>query len=296
MVLRMREQIKKMADHMDNNYESKESIDDDVESINEGSGDEGSDESETTLENMSESDSESIVLDPIQEEPSPPPSPPPSPVKNPKRKYTRKALPETLETSDPNIEVQVKTRKKGPRKKVITVYREDVKVDPLIIRGKVRRPRGRPKQKEIEIIKDSDDDDVVIVPKPSPQKELTRKQLKELELHTKLAELQLISGNPSLKLTKRGAVDKRMVKTRTAAQVQATKNLVELNKIKRLRKKEDLKNELLSEQKNVVGNIINSLNQTTITEQKQSENAARIEAEEKLKKSKERQKQLSLFD
>ena len=167
----------------------------------------------------------------------------------------------------------------------------------MIIREKVRRPRGRPKQqKQIEILQDDDNEDVVVVPKPHPQKELTRKQLKELELHTKLAELQLISGNPSLKLTKRGAVDKRMVKTRTAAQVQATKNLVELNKIKRLRKKEDLKNELLSEQKNVVGNIINSLNQTTITEQKQSENAARIEAEEKLKKSKERQKQLSLFD
>ena len=207
----MREQIKKLADHMDNNYEEKECINEDNESINDESCEDVSDESETTLENMSESDSESVVLDPIQEEPSPPPSP----VKKPKRKYTRKSKAETLKTSDPNIEVEVKTRKKGPRKKVITIYKEDIKQEPMIIREKIKRGRGRPKQqKQIEIITDSEDDDIVIVPKPHPQKELTRKQLKEPELHTKLAELQLISGNLSLKLTKRGAVDKRMVKTR----------------------------------------------------------------------------------
>jgi hypothetical protein len=190
----MREKIKKLSDHIDESYEDKESIDESIESID---GDideeEGSDASETTLENMSdESDSESVVLDPIEEEPSPPPSP----VKKPKRKYTRKPKPETLKTSDPDIEVEVKTRKRGPKKKVMTIYREDIKQEPLIIREKVRRPRGRPKQqKEIGIIKDDDNEDVIVVPKPHPQKELTRKQLKELELHTKLAELQLISGN-----------------------------------------------------------------------------------------------------
>ena len=91
------------------------------------------------------------------------------------------------------------------------------------------------------MLQDDDNEDVIVVPKSHPQKELTRKQLKELELHTKLAELQLISGNPSLKLTKRGVVDKRMVKVRTPAQLRATKDLVELNKRKRLRKKENLK-------------------------------------------------------
>jgi hypothetical protein len=213
------------------------------------------------------------------------------------RKYTRKPPPETLKTSDPNIEVQVKSRKRGARKKVITIYKEDIKQEPMVIREKIRRPRGRPKQqKEIEIIKDSEDDDVVIVPKPHPQKELTRKQLRELELHTKLSELQLISGNPALKLTKRGAVDKRMVKTRTPAQLKATQNLIELNKMKRMKKKEDLQNQILDEQKKVVGNIINSLNQTTVKEQKESDDTAKIEAEAKLKTAKERQKALSLFD
>ena len=120
----------------------------------------------------------------------------------------------------------------------------------MIIREKIKRGRGRPKQqKQIEILQDSDNEDVVIVPRPHPQKELTRKQLKELELHTKLSELQLISGNPSSKLTKRGNVDKRMVKTRSAAQLKATQNLIELNKMKRLRKKEDLQNQILDEQK-----------------------------------------------
>ena len=287
MSTRMREQIKKLAGHMDTNYEEKESID---ESIDEGA----SDGSETTLENMSdESDSESI-LDPIEEETEL--VTPPSPVKKPKRKYTRKPKPETLKTSDPNIEVQVKTRKRGPKTKVITIYKEDIKVEPLIIREKVRRPRGRPKQKQIEIIKDGDDDDIVVVPKPHPQKEMTRKQLKELELHTKLSELQLISGNPSLKLTRRDNVDKRMVKTRTPAQLKATQNLIQFNQMKRLKKKEDLQQSVLDEQKTVVSNIINSLNQTTVTEQKQSDDAAKVEAEEKLRKSKERQKALSLFD
>ena len=137
MSTRMREQIKKLADHMDNNYEDKTSINEVNESIDESIDDESSDERETTLENMSESDSESVV-DPIQEEPSPPPSPPPSPVKKPKRKYIRKAPPETLKTSDPNIEVEVKTRKRGPKKKVITIYRDDIKQEPLIIREKLK--------------------------------------------------------------------------------------------------------------------------------------------------------------
>ena len=292
MSTRMREQIKKLADHIDENYEDNQSINEDVESIDESIDEDLSDESETTLENMSdESDSESVVQEPELV------TPPPSPVKKPKRKYTRKPKPETLKTSDPNVEVQVKTRKRGPKTKVITIYKEDIKVEPLIIREKIRRPRGRPKQqKQIEILQDSEDDDVVVVPKPHPQKELTRKQLKELELHTKLSELQLISGNPALKLTKRGNVDKRMVKTRTPAQLKATQNLIELNKMKRMKKKEDLQNQILDEQKHVVSNIINSLNQTTVTEQKQSEDAAKAEAEAKLKTAKERQKALSLFD
>ena len=87
-----------------------------------------------------------------------------------------------------------------------------------------------------------------------------------------------------------------MVGVRTPAQVAATKNLVELNKMKRMKKKEDLQNQILDEQKNVVSNIINSLNQTTVTEQKQSDDAAKVEAEEKLKKAKDRQKAMSLID
>ena len=137
---------------------------------------------------------------------------------------------------------------------------------------------------------------MVVVPKPHPQKEMTRKQLKELELHTKLSELQLISGNPSLKLTKKGTVDKRMVKTRTPAQLKATQNLIQLNQMKRLKKKEDLQKAVLNEQQQIVGNIINSLNQTTITEQKHSSDAAEAEAELKLKKAKEAKANLSLFD
>ena len=66
MSTRMREQIKKLADHIDENYKDNQSI---TESIDGDVDEEASDGSETTLENMSdESDSES-VLDPIEEEP-----------------------------------------------------------------------------------------------------------------------------------------------------------------------------------------------------------------------------------
>ena len=52
MSTRIREQIKKLADHIDENYEDKESIDESIESIDGEVSDDVSDESETTLENM----------------------------------------------------------------------------------------------------------------------------------------------------------------------------------------------------------------------------------------------------
>ena len=110
------------------------------------------------------------------------------PVVKAKRKYNRKPPKKTLTTSDPNIQVEIKTKRRGPAKRIITIYKEDIEPDPVVIREKIKRKAGRPRvQKSIEVIKEGEDE-MVLVPKPHPQKELTQKQLKELELHTKLAE------------------------------------------------------------------------------------------------------------
>ena len=214
------------------------------------------------------------------------------PVVKAKRKYTRRPPKKTLNTSDPNIQVEIKTKKKGPPKRVITIYKEDIEPDQVVIREKIKRRAGRPRaQKPIEIIEDGDEE-MVLVPKPHPQKELTKKQLKELELHTKLAELQLVSGNDKLKLNKRGQIDKRMVKTRTAKQLQATKNLIELNKARREAKKQKDKKEILDEQKDVVHNIISSLNQTQVVDNKAAEKEQQIKAQKLV----EKKQALSVFD
>lgn len=214
------------------------------------------------------------------------------PVIKQKRKYTRRPPKKTLNTSDPNIKVEIKTKKKGPPKRVITIYKEDIEPEPVVIREKIKRKAGRPRaQKPIEVIEDGEDE-MVLVPKPHPQKELTKKQLKELELHTKLAELQLVSGNDKLKLNKKGQIDKRMVKTRTAKQLQATKNLIELNKARREAKKQKDKKEILDEQKDVVHNIINSLNQTQVIDNKAAEKEQQIKAQKLV----EKKQALSVFD
>ena len=275
--------IKELADHVDENYT-------DVES-------EGKDyDSDSTLGD-SDVDQEIELVDKEIEQKIEPEIEPEEPVKKAKRKYTKRAPRKTLQTSDPNIQVEVKSKKKGPKKKIITIYKEDITPDKLVIREVIKRKPGRPRaQKDAEIIPDDDLGDVVVVPKPHPQKELTKKQLKELELHTKLAELQLISGNSKLKLNKKGAIDKRMLKTRSAAQLQATKNLVQLNAVRRQAKREAAKKEILAEQKNVVTNIITSLNEVTVVDNTAAEEKAQLKAANDAKTAAKQKATLSLFD
>jgi hypothetical protein len=52
----------------------------------------------------------------------------------------------------------------------------------------------------------------------------------------------------------------------------------------------------MTEQQAIVGNIINSLNQTTITEKEDQDKQAVVEQQEAHKKAKERKASLSLFD
>ena len=81
-----------------------------------------------------------------------------------KRKYTKRQPKKTIKTSDENVTVLLKTRKKGPRPKQVVIYREDLPVEPIEIVEKVRRPAGRPKKKElVKVVKEVDEPDCIAV-------------------------------------------------------------------------------------------------------------------------------------
>jgi hypothetical protein len=132
---------------------------------------------------------------------------------------------------------------------------------------------------------------VIVFEKPSKLK-LTARELKQMELETRLLELQAVSGNANLKMNRKGKVDGRQSKVRTQKQIDATARLVEMNKMKRLKKKADEKDELMSEQKDVVKNIIGALNQTKVKKVEEDAQFAVKEAQAAAKKK----KMLSQFD
>ena len=203
-----------------------------------------------------------------------------------KRKYTKRQPKKTIKTSDENVTVLLKSHKKGPRKKQVIVYREDLPVEPIEIVEKVRRPAGRPKKKElVKIVKEENEPDCVVFEKPS-KVTMTARELKKMELEVRLLELQGVSGNSNLKLNRKGKVDGRMVKVRTEKQIQATKNLVEMNKMKRLKRKEDEKQAILGEQQEVVKNILGTLAQNKVAKVEEDNQKAEADAAKQAKKKK----------
>jgi hypothetical protein len=287
---KLQQQVQDLANKIDEDYVSIVEVD------KENNSDCESDCSETTLEDDYESEEEN-VLEPIQEEPDTViETPPPSPVKV-KRKYTKRQPKVGIATSDPNIQVIMKSKKKGPNKvKQVVVYREDVPQQEIQIVEKTRRPRGRPKNKQlVNVIKEPEEPDVIAFERPTKVK-MTAKELKTMELEVRLLELQSVSGNSSLKLNKKGKVDGRQSKQRTQKQLDATARLVEANKLKRMKKASDLKEELMSEQTAIGGIIISSLNTATVVEKENQNKLAVVEKEQADKKAKDRRKALSLFD
>ena len=130
---KLQQQVQHVADHIDENYIEIDQVDKENESENECETD---CDSETTLEDDYES--EENALEPNHEE-DPDPTPPPSPVKV-KRKYTKREPKVGIATSDPNIQVIMKSKKKGPNKiKKVILYREDVPQQDIQIVEKTRR-------------------------------------------------------------------------------------------------------------------------------------------------------------
>ena len=191
----------------------------------------------------------------------------------------------------PPPSVVLKTRQKGPRKKQVIVYKEDLPQEPIEIVEKIRRKPGRPKKQVVEVVKEPDEPDVIVFPKPTKIK-MTARELKQMELETRLLELQAVSGNANLKMNKSGKVDGRQSKVRSKKQLEATARLVEMNKLKRMKKKADEKEDLMDEQKDVVKNIIGALNQNKV---KQVEEDTQKEAQQAQAKAR-KQKMISQFD
>ena len=247
-----------------------------------------------TIQPEPDSDSSEETLadeTPDEEVPEDVPEVPVSPVKKVKRKYTKWQPKPSIPTSDENVTVILKTRKKGPRKKQVIVYKEDLPQDPIEIVEKVRRKPGRPRTKPVEVVKEVDQPEVIVFEKPTQQK-ITAKQLRAMELEAKLMELQAVSGNSNLKLNRKGGVDGRQSKVRTQKQIDATARLVEANRLRRLKKKDDDKQEVLGEQREIVSNIIGALNQNKVKKVEEDTQQVAQQAQAAAKKK----KMMSQFD
>ena len=185
--------------------------------------------------NMSEA-TDQVVVGTQNEEPSEQSSelsnvePMEAPVKK-KRAPRKKTI---LQTQDPNVEIEVKSRKPGPKKKRFVVYKDDIPEAPIVTVEKTRK-RGRPK-KQLETILEHEEPQRLPTP---PKRQPTMRELKKQELDLRFQELQQAANRP-LRQTKRGKVDKRCVGDRTEAQIAASRRLVELNKARaQERKKQD---------------------------------------------------------
>ena len=160
---------------------------------------------------------------------------PVEPIEAPVKRGPRKKT--ILQTEDPNVVIEVKSRKPGPRKKRVVVYKEDIPPEPIVIVEKTRK-RGRPK-KQLETIVEHEEPQRIPTP---PKRQPTMRELKKQELDLRFQELQQAENRP-LRQTKRGKVDKRCVGDRTEAQIAASRRLVELNKARaEERKKQDAQN------------------------------------------------------
>ena len=175
---------------------------------------------------IEESKEETSELSNVKDEPAEPME---APIKK-KRAPRKKTI---LQTEDPLVEIEVKSRKPGPKKKRIIVYKEDIPEAPIVIVEKTRK-RGRPKKQETVI----EQEEPQRLPTP-PKRQPTMRELKKQELDLRFQELQQAANRP-LRQTKRGKVDKRCVGDRTEAQIAASRRLVELNKARaEERKKQD---------------------------------------------------------
>ena len=124
--------------------------------------------------------------------------------------------------------------------------------EPVIIKP-TKSKRGRPKlaedekkakkvvikEKRIYMVKDDSTGEY----KEQKIKPLTERQLKKIELEKKNTELEIEMGKKLVR-TKKGSIDNRSSKERSPAQIAHCKKLVEMNRLRREKRKTENKEEL----------------------------------------------------
>ena len=152
----------------------------------------------------------------------------------PKEAKKKRAKKQCLSTSDPNITIQLSSRKPGPAKRVVTVYKEDLPPQEITIVEK-SHTKGRPPQADI-------------VRKVKP---LSLREIKKQELQAQFETAQL-AANRDLRQTRKGKVDLRCIQPRTEKQLASIKALLEHNRTVKALKKE-------TDQKSAVREVIGEL-------------------------------------
>lgn len=204
-------------------------------------------------------------------------------IKKHKSKNSKEVVPEVVEETvneivEPVIEKEVKpTKTKKPRsEKQIKAFEalrerqmkrkeENLKLKEEKALEESKKKVGRPKTKEIihkvteKIIYMIPNKDGVYEPVANPKLKLTKKELQREENLKKLEEEEVSIGHKLLK-KKNGTQDMRSKKTRSQAQIDASKRLVEANRKraeeKRNKKKEEMKSMINEEVTNSMVDVV----------------------------------------
>ncbi len=189
------------------------------------------------IEEEEQEEEEMTDVDDCQPEEEELPPPAPQPAKKKRKKPDTVIVP----TSNPNIVVEMKRRKPGPRVQNVIIYEEDLPQPKIKLIQKSHK-KGRPKTKQ-DIIYEKDQgvevqEDKVVIDRPGDHKKPPNaRQLKRMELDQKFVEMEAIAGR-QLRQNKNGQIDKRSIKERTPAQIAAARRLAEYNKELRKQKAE----------------------------------------------------------
>ena len=205
------------------------------------------------------------------------------------------------------IEVDVRRGKK--KKAPIVVYLSESDDEPVqkVIVKNPPKPKGRPrKPKEKKIVYVDEDGNPVqnrndakqtVINHVDESEKLTAKDIRLIELETKLKELEAVSGKKIL-ATKKGKPDKRQVKPPTEKQLEARKKFVEANKARALKRKADKEANAKEIAKAQVKETIDTLKEEKIKNNEMKQKLLAQIEQENLKKKEEKViiEKDSLFD
>ena len=176
----------------------------------------------------------------------------------------------------------VKKKSQKPKKpKQIIIYKEDLESDEeekIEVIQKVKRGKGRPKKKKIIEYVDEAGNKIenqkkasqTIINHDNIPENPSQKDIKIMELQSRLAELEQISGK-KIRATNKNQPDKRQTKARTKKQIEQTRRLVELNKLRKMERDKKKQEENRETQKDNIKQVITELKNLKPVKQQEQE-------------------------